>query len=76
MEMLEEKHFIMTEYTNVFTKNGQKRNGNLKYTVRPIAEPIEYYYQRQMEAAAHEQAKAEAKRRLEEYDLKRNRKVG
>ena len=73
---LEQKRFITTEYTNVFTKNGQKRNGNLRYTVRPIAEPLEYFYQRQLEAATREQAIAKAKRRLEEYDRKRGYRAG
>jgi len=72
---LEEKRFITTEYTQVFKKNGKKYNGNLKYTVRPIAEPMEYFYQQQLETAAREQAKAKAKRRLEEYDRKRSCKV-
>lgn len=74
--MLEEKGFFTTEYTQVLMENGLKVNGNLKYTIRPIAEVIDYYHQRQLEKAAHEQAKAEAKRRLEEYDRKRSYRVG
>ena len=76
VELLEKKHFISTEYTDVFTKDGMKRNGNLKYTLRPIAEAMEYYHQLQMEKLAREQAKAEAKRRLEEYDRKRGCRSG
>ncbi|HCA29811.1 MAG: helix-turn-helix domain-containing protein [Oscillospiraceae bacterium] len=76
VEMLEQKHFITTEYTQVFTKNGKKYNGNLKYTIRPIDEAVEYYHQFQLEKLAREQAKAEAKRRLDEYDRKRGYKVG
>ena len=76
VEMLEQKHFITTEHTKVLMKNGQKRNGNLRYTVCPIAEAVEYYYQMQLEAAAREQAKEEVKRRLEEYDRNRGYRAG
>jgi len=76
VELLEQKHFIKTEYTNVFTKDGMKRNGNLRYTINPIGEVVEYYHQIQMEKLAREQAKAETKRRLEEYDRKRGCRAG
>jgi len=76
VEQLEEKHFIETEHTNVFTKSGMKRNGNLKYTLRPIQEAIEYYYQMQLKVLIHEQAKAEANQRLDEYNRKRGRRAG
>lgn len=76
VEQLEQKRFIATEYTMVFTKKGKKHNGNLKYTIRPIEEAIAYHYQIQLDAAAHEQAKADAKKRLEEYDRKRGCKAG
>ena len=74
--LLEQKHFITTEYTEVFTKKGEKRNGNLRYTIRPIEEASEYYYQLQLEAAAYEQAKVHAKQRLEEYDRKHGHRAG
>ena len=76
VEQLEEKHFIKTEHTNVFTKNGMKRNGNLKYTIRPIQEAMECYHQLQFETMAREQAKADAKRRLEEFDRKHGSRAG
>ena len=76
VEQLVEKHFISTENTEVFTKKGEKRNGNLRYTIRPINEAVEYYHQLQLEKIAREKAKANAKRRLEEYNRKRGYKVG
>ena len=33
---LEEKHLIYTEPTTVWGKDGKKRNGNLRFTIRPI----------------------------------------
>ena len=68
---LEEKRFITTEYTKGFKQDGKKYNGNLRYTLRPIQEALDYFYEKQFKKAAHEQAKAEAKRRLDEYNRKR-----
>lgn len=76
VEQLEQKHFITTEHTTIFTKIGKKHNGNLKYTIRPIEEAVEYHYQLQLEMAVREQAKAESKRRLEEYNRKHGHKAG
>ena len=45
---LTKKRFITTEPTAVITKNGEKRNGNLLYTVRPIEDAVEYHYEQQM----------------------------
>lgn len=45
---LEEKALIRTEPTTVFTKSGQKRNGSLLYTIRPIQEALDLFYERQM----------------------------
>ena len=43
---LEEKGLIVTEPTSVTTKKGQKRNGSLLYTIRPIKEAVELHNQR------------------------------
>ena len=45
---LEDKHLIRTERTTVTTKAGQKRNGNLKYTICPIEEAIRHQIEKQM----------------------------
>lgn len=45
---LGEKSFISFEPTSVITKSGQKRNGTLLYTIRPIQEAVELYHQRQI----------------------------
>lgn len=57
---LEERRLILTEPTAVYTKDGRKRNGSLLYTIRPIEEAKEYYYERQMEQAALFQAHSKA----------------
>ena len=48
IQSLEEKHLIETEKTEVYTKTGQKRNGTLLYTIRPIAEAIDYFHSEQL----------------------------
>lgn len=48
---LEEKRLIMTEPTSIRTKDGRKRNGSLLYTIRPIQEALDLFYERQMAQA-------------------------
>ena len=38
---LGDRGFISVEPTSVITKSGQKRNGTLRYTIRPIREAVE-----------------------------------
>ena len=45
---LVKKKLITTEPTSVITKKGQKHNGTLLYTVRPIQEAVEHRYQQQL----------------------------
>lgn len=49
---LTKKRLITTEPTYVYTQKGEKRNGNLRYTIRPIEEAIEQYYERTTDTAA------------------------
>ena len=46
---LEERGLLSTEPTEVVTATGQKRNGNLRYTLRPVQEWITAHYDRQLE---------------------------
>ena len=45
---LEGKHLIRTEPTTVVTRDGRKRNGTLRYHIRPIQEAVDYYHERQL----------------------------
>ena len=49
LRRLEERGLIVTEPTEVITKTGEKRNGNLMFALRPIQEVIDEYYNRQLE---------------------------
>ena len=42
------KQLITTEPTTVIKKKGQKHNGTLLYTIRPIQEAVNHYYERQL----------------------------
>ena len=64
---LEAKSLIETEETQVIV-NGRRRNGNLKYTLLPISEAMDYYMKRQIEAARLEAAKQRAAKKLAEFD--------
>lgn len=55
---LSEKGFISIEPTNIITKSGQKRNGTLRYTIRPIQEAVELYHQRQLQKLELDVAKS------------------
>ncbi len=48
VKSLEDKCLISTERTEIITKDGIKRNGSLLYTIRPIAEAIEYFHSEQL----------------------------
>ena len=48
VKSLEDKGLITTEHTTVTLKSGQKQNGNLRYTIRPIKEVRENFYRQQM----------------------------
>ena len=49
LRRLEERELITTEPTEVVTKTGEKRNGNLLFTLRPIGEVIDDHYASQLE---------------------------
>ena len=49
VRMLEDRELITTEPTSVTSKDGQKRNGNLLFIIRPIQEAVEQFYQQQLE---------------------------
>ena len=61
---LEEKRLISTEPTTVYTKSGEKRNGSLLYTIRPIQEALNLFYERQMDQADEDAAKQRTAEKL------------
>ena len=67
---LVDKRLITTEPISVITKKGEKRNGNLLYTIRPIQEAVDYFNAQQLRKADQEMARLNVIRKLEEYDRK------
>ena len=73
---LEEKQFITTEPTDVYTSRGEKRNGNLLYTILPIEQAKKYFYDRQLESADRIVAEGKLNKRIEKLRLKPDKQVG
>ena len=67
---LSKKRLITTEPTSVYTQKGEKRNGNLLYTVRPIEDAVEYHYGQQMSRLENEMRRKAALLRIAEFDRK------
>ena len=55
---LEERDLLVTEPTQVTTKDGRKRNGNLLFTIRPIQFALQQDYDRQMQKLDRGRGKA------------------
>lgn len=48
VDELVDKGLVSTEHTSVINRDGKKRNSSLLYTIRPIQEAMDLYYERQM----------------------------
>lgn len=73
---LEEKQLISTKPTNVYTLAGEKRNGNLLYTILPIEQAKKYFYDRQLESADRIVAEGKRSKRIEKLRLKPDKQAG
>ena len=67
---LEDKCLIYTEPTEVILKDGKKRNGNLKYTIRPIQDAVDHFHQEQMKRIQEDAAHTKAQKMLDDYNIK------
>ena len=70
VDSLIEKQLITAEPTSVITQKGENRNGNLSYTIRPIAEALEQYYEQQLIRLHEENRRQAALKKLAEFDRK------
>ncbi len=61
---LEDKQLIRTEPTSVITKDGRKRNGTLRYYIRPIQEAVDHYNEQQLRRLETEAERQRAQTRL------------
>ena len=75
VRQLEEKELIATEPTNIHTTKGEKRNGNLLYTILPIEQAKKFFYDRQLENLDRIVAEDKHRKRLEKLNLKPNKQA-
>ena len=66
---LSEKGLIYTEPTSVLMRSGIKKNGNLRYTIRPIREAIEIFHARQLSAVERTTERRQIHRKLSAVNL-------
>ena len=69
VDALAEKGLVSTEPTSVLTKSRIKKNGNLRYTLRPIREAVELFHNRQMAAVERAAGRQRVQRKLSAMDL-------
>ena len=60
-----------TEPTTIRTRDGRRKNGSLRYTIRPIQEAVDHYHERQMVKLEETTEAQRLRERLEDYDKKR-----
>lgn len=70
VDSLIEKQLITAEPTSVYTQKGEKRNGNLRYRIRPISEALEQYYEQQLIWLHEETRRQAALEKLSEFNRK------
>lgn len=68
---LVDKQLITTEPTSVITSKGEKRNGNLRYTILPIQEAIDNFHKKQLRELDTQLLRQRAKQMAEDYDQKK-----
>ena len=69
VDALSEKGLISTEPTSVLTRSGIKKNGNLRYTLRPIREAVEIFHARQLSAVERTTERRQIHRKLSAVNL-------
>lgn len=68
VKSLEAKHLITTEPTEIYTAKGEKHNGNLLYTILPVGQAVQWYFEQQLQLAEMNRAREKAKKKLQLYD--------
>lgn len=68
VKSLEAKHLITTEPTEIYTAKGEKHNGNLLYTILPVGQAAQWYFEQQQKLAEVNRAREKAKKKLQQYD--------
>ncbi|MBQ2943569.1 MAG: helix-turn-helix domain-containing protein [Ruminococcus sp.] len=69
VDVLRDKGLIETENTSVVTAKGQKRNGNLLYTLRPVEEAVKLFYEEQNRRLNEEIGRAQTLKNIEKFGV-------
>ena len=69
VDVLRDKGLIETENTSVVTAKGQKRNGNLLYTLRPVEEAVKLFYEEQSRRLNEEIGRAQTLKNIEKFGI-------
>ena len=69
VDALAEKGLISTEPPSVLMKSGIKKNGNLRYTIKPIHEAVEIFHARQLSAIERAAERQRVQLKLSAMDL-------
>ena len=69
VDALAEKGLVSTEPTSVLMRSGIKKNGSMRYTLRPIREAVELFHDRQMAAVEHAAERQQIQRKLSAMDM-------
>lgn len=67
VSLLEKKHLIRAEHTEVIREDGMKYNGTLRYTIAPFREAEEYYQPKQLELLKLESEKRWVQKELAKF---------
>ena len=69
VDALAEKGLIYTEPTSVLMRSGIKKNGNLRYTLRPIREAVEIFHTHQLSAVERTAERQRVQCKLSAMDM-------
>ena len=69
VDALSEKGLISPESTSVLMRSGIKKNGNLRYTLRPIREAVEIFHTHQLSAVERAAERQRVQRKLSAMDM-------
>ena len=72
---LEDKQLISTQPTTIIKKDGHKQNGSLLYTILPIDEAVNHYYEKQMIKLEEDVQRKQIQKRLKNCDQKCSKKA-
>ena len=75
VKSLEDKQLISTQPTTIIKKDGQKLNGSLLYTIHPIEEAVNHYYEQQMIKLEEDIQQKRIQNKLKDHSLRHPKKA-